>query len=652
MSVLQYPRIHFTGEIDWNPSTVNNSPSRGYDKTNVKVDLSKVPGVSKPDELLDHLLAEALDEKGRPTAYPNGGWNVYGDHGCWFHDTRVCSVDLGEGPISFGDAVITSKIQISRDPNDEPKPDSYEDPWEPWRRKNPVLVDVDPEGGDTTSQVFFDLFRVGIGAGAGFTASACSPMYARWPNRQRNLKPTEGNGLKAPYMAMAPIGVVWQATLKPSDWKTEGSEVLKRLSNPVFCGSGLLVVRFAAYRTLYYCANSELLRELQGETRVDPMKGLLKRYGDREVVYNPARSAVVGTIGVAQEDELRTANTDRLLVPVGKLKPTPPFRFDMEVQLGPVAARVDGDKLSLDVINTFPENCGELKKYKWPEEFMIKARGCTGPIAKVGFEQYGTDRYRHGGGILDFGIPEEARKAASEGILEISYGGQTVLKEQELIVDTDQRGVWIDMEETVTVEFQVRRRGEKPDACLTIGLYWGHEDQATNELVWDRLDHPDCPEKPWVEILDDDPSAVPVHNGVARIRLKPHCPGTCILVVVPYDKGERPDLPKRLTKFERVAATFVAVRVLPLNNEKDDKYEAMFEEVLEVFELIYPTTYKDRMFSSYDLPEVIAYLNAIKERTAKGETASRYMPITRDLSNSRREYLIRVLEELHKEPQR
>src|SRR5271167_373904 len=151
MSVLSLPRINFLGACDWNPNTVNNSPTI-YNESNAE----PVPQTGVPFDQFVHWLIQLNHEAGSP----NGSWNVYGDHSSTFVNATVKTC---QPSLAGHDPLIGKTIQILGD----------------MRGKNSTparLVDVDPYG-STTSQVFYDTFNLGDQT-LGFSAHAACRMFS------------------------------------------------------------------------------------------------------------------------------------------------------------------------------------------------------------------------------------------------------------------------------------------------------------------------------------------------------------------------------------------------------------------------------------------------------------------------------------------
>jgi len=152
MSVLEVPRLSFSGRITWDPIVTNNS-THFYDEQACETTL-------RPGESADHFRQSAI------AAVGNGGgnWNPHGTHRSVFFDTKVSSVSLaGAQPSSRDDRMVGQPVAFEG-----------------------MLVDSEPYG-SYSSQLFFDTLQFGIDGGARIVASRRTRMTARRINFNRNL---------------------------------------------------------------------------------------------------------------------------------------------------------------------------------------------------------------------------------------------------------------------------------------------------------------------------------------------------------------------------------------------------------------------------------------------------------------------------------
>src|SRR5262249_49808274 len=130
----------------------------------------------------------------------------------------------------------------------------------------------------------------------------------RWVNPARNLAglPIAGN-----------MGVIWQTAVHNKDlqWagvdKSPGLAALKKAAETG--GNQGIVIQFTSYRTLYYQTAS-----YQGQ-RITNGEDLVKAYQNGFRGGNPARSILLGMIGIWGAGELASAPTERLLAPANQV---------------------------------------------------------------------------------------------------------------------------------------------------------------------------------------------------------------------------------------------------------------------------------------------------------------------------------------------
>jgi len=607
MSVLQLPRIHFAGFTDWNPCTVNNLLARGYDKDCVAL----------TSEIKDRTDYEAwlINYNGKGSG-PNGGWNVYGDHGAWFREATISAVDLGDGP-DTSDHLVGKTISMIGDLDGNTLP---------------RLVDVDPSGGDTTSQIFLQGFRIGDGS-CGVTIAAASRLYCRWPGRQRNLqKRHEGISI------LEQTGVIWQTAGSPVRWTNpEKSDALAALQKEAEKNAGLML-RFASYATIYH----QVARYEQWDPIGDG-KSLVEAYRAGFRGGNPARSALAGTLGVWQGDELMTAPSDRMLRPSGQV----PGRDNLF--LGPASARVDAGRkvVAVDFLATFPEENADLVKANLGT-FRLKARYQAEEPITIGepltYDRYDKASYELSAGTCEFKIGDAQLETVRNGTLSlVAEGHETspVLAEANVVVETDNRGLYLENEEKRTIQLRAYRNGEPAEGItIAVAQYYG-EPNDDLEYVWHfaaerQNQHVELPE----------PEITTGRGGYATLPVVATKPGNSVIVF--YPGGLPPDYTEDIRMVARSSAFYACLRVFPRIPKEDPVWEKyatgtldwndIYQHVLQVFDFVYPIMSIQRDLSREDRWEGLWPI--MEERTDLGAfEEAMYMPITRDLSGDRRKLL-------------
>ncbi len=313
MSVLETPRIYFKGNVSWDPIVTNNYNSL-YSETDLGTIYSPplpeppTSGVSLKPSIQD--LASAFRTDAFAQVTPRyGNWNPHGTHRVNFFDATVNGADAGQGNWTE-DSFVHSAVNLTG-----------------------MLVDVEPFG-SFSSQVFFDQMRFGVEGGQFIGAKRSARFTARYINFNRS----SGNTMIA-----GVASVVWQTSFLARDLivGSGNSAVLQALqealeTDPIVQG---LTVRFNAYRTIYFddqnLTNGPSTRPSYMDRQTKLLKGGFQP--------NPARSKLVGVVGLWRQNEPMHEPGDRVLVPVGL-----PL-------LGAVYARAEGSTLTLDLANSIPE---------------------------------------------------------------------------------------------------------------------------------------------------------------------------------------------------------------------------------------------------------------------------------------------------------
>jgi hypothetical protein len=612
MSVLSLPRIHFSGFTDWSPSTANNAPNT-YDESGVEPFLQ--PGVT-----YDTYLAW-LKLRNPQMLQPNGSWNVYGDHACRFVQSRILGAQLETGAAA-NDPLLGKAVDLQGL--------NYRHGKAPAR-----LIMTDPfTGGEATSQIFYQWLVVGLFDGPqdqwiGFKAAAASRMFSRWPYQTRNLGITFKEGM---------VGCIWQAASHNKDIQWYGvdrSPVLAALKAAAEAGStqGILM-RFASYCTQYYQA------AMYKNKRIENGLDLVAAYADGFTGDNPARSNMLGTVGIWDDGELATAPSGRLLIPASAAQQV---TNPATAMLGPAVAKVDTARnvLVVDFITTFPEATAQLDKADFGI-LQLQARDAQGtitPIASLDYQRYNRQAYEASGGITEFPLP--AGSASTLGVIELvqQQANQpiAILQQTRFTADTDEWGLYVDEGQTVPVSVAVAENGCQPQGKVQLAMrqYDGNGNLLTKPLV-QLLDQAGKPVKGDV---------VPVINGKAGFSVRSLAPGACFLAFYPFADKQPTDIPT--TAFPLPNSFYAAVRALPFDDALEKKttdgelsWIFVFTNVLRVFNLVYPVMSLVRNLADRNVVENMAEQLKFAVSLETFESTL-YMPMTRDLSAGKRKLLQR-----------
>lgn len=383
MSVLETPRLYFKGEISWDPIVTNNygpppSPVYEYDETNCETVL---PDGSNSEDTGSKLLA---DTEGRVQAFRKdaiktisqiGNWNVDGTHRSTFYNTCITGCDLGSGLVT-DDPVVSLPVNFTG-----------------------MLVDLEPYGA-WSSQLFFDTFRIGVDGGYRILAPRSARFIARGINFSRN---------SANQMIAGVASVVWQTSfpkeggLQLTCFDSKALLALNQaLESPDVLG---LTVRFNSYRTIYF--DDPALRNSL-PSRGTAFEGLQKKLEQGGFQPNPARSQLVGVIGLWRRGEPMQEPGDRALT----YAPGSP--------VGTAHALVNATSLMLDLSNSVMEISHDLRKMDLGP-LQVKATTANGPtpVARLTYEQYNRAAYEATAGIVTVPLTPGREKLAAAGPLSL-----------------------------------------------------------------------------------------------------------------------------------------------------------------------------------------------------------------------------------------
>ena len=557
MSVLETPRILFRGQLSWDPITTNNYSSR-YDEDS-----------SEP--LFDGDSAQAFRQSAID-AVTQGNWNPHGTHRSTFYDTMVSAADTGGGP-SQDDPFVGAPVAFSG-----------------------MLVDSEPYGA-FSSQLFFDAMSFGIEGGCRIHAPRTSRFTARYINFARNPANAYVAGRGS---------VVWQSGFAKSDGlivQPRDSAVLAALVQALAEDDVIgLTIRWNAYYTVYYASpdftqNQKLAQQLQ-----DKLDG-----GGFQP--NPARSKIVGMIGLWRRAEPAHEGGDRALLFTG-------------AKVASAQARVDDNRLTLDLSNSIPETDLQLTKADLgPLSVVVDAGGKVTTLGTFGYDAYDRAAYEAGSGLVILPLDPGAAAAAAEGDLELRKADGTVLLSESggaLRAIPGDPNLYIDEGETVTSRVQLLDRGKPAGAGIqvTLGLV-GASTPAVQTAMTDG-------------------------DGVATFDFSGATGNVEAYVLM---TGDHPVIPTP-DQLNPQVYNYMYVRTLGADRAKAQlppTWENVYANVLINWHAMAPCM--DNWLDLGDPDQVRNYGSLLKRLTAKDYFEGyRYMPVTRDLTAGERTLLYRFLD--------
>ncbi len=552
MSVLDTPRVYFRGQITWDPIVTNNYVPL-YDLSTGKPTLG-------PSTVGDYR------ERAR-RAITNGNWNMHGTHRSTFFETTVTGVDLGSG-LATDDALVGVPVTFAG-----------------------KLVDLDPYGA-TTSQLFFDELSCGIQGGSQILAPRAGPMVARRINFARNTG----------YRVVAGVAsVVWQASFPTGGGLSvhpRGSNVLTALRDLLAADDNDvagLTVRINAYRTVYY--GTEVPTDQQAHGLADEIAG-------GGFHPNPARSLLVGVIGLWRKGEPSSVPGDRVLA---------------RAEGSPVCtgfARVTGGTLAIDLANSVQETGFDVRKLDLGP-LSVVAKGASGEVelGVVDFEAYDTSAYEATAGIVTLPVDPAQAAAAEAGDLEVrSADGSVLLTEQPLTVVADPPNVYLEEGGEARVTLRALLRGRTPGAPVSVTLV-----EDTGSL-------------PVIDVETDS-------DGTVAVSIESGPPGSWTRILVPW-QGQQPPLPPGLDTDQ---SEYVVLRTLPADDDiaaLEPTFDNVHQFVLRDWEALAPCM--DNWLLLGDEQQCRTYARLIRRLTSQDRfDGYGYMPVTRDLTRGQRTLLHR-----------
>jgi len=565
MSVLETPRVYFRGQIAWDPIVTNNYP-KFYDETTA-------------DNVPAHQDAQAFRARAIQDVTGGGTWNPQGTHKSTFFQTEVSGVDVGAG-LDLRDPLVGAPVSFLG-----------------------MLVDCEPYG-TITSQLFFDSMQFGIRGGCRVGCTRDRRMISRYINFNRNAV----NMMKAGIAS-----TIWQTSfpkallaLDAHDSEAIG-RMLAAMESPEVLG---LTVRWNSYRTIYY--DDACLRNgsCAAGAAAGALAAKLGREGDGCWQPNPARSLVVGVLGLWREGEPAQEPGDRALLSI------PPGEV-----VGSAFARLCGDNLVVDLGNSIAEVDTNLSKQNFGTLRLVAANGGTvTPLASINYGQYARVAYEQTAGIVTLPLNGEALGAAAAdgAILQLQDGDANILLcEDPVRALPGVPNLYLDEGEGSDVQVQVLDRGAAAGAGRQVDVY--DATGATPTL--------------FAQATTDG-------NGVATVHFQPSSTGGCsAYIFVPGDAAAPAGVDTQITPY-------MYIRVLPADaatGALEPTWTNLYENVLINWHAMAPCM--DNWLDLGNEAQVRRYAGALKALTDPAAFESfRFMPVVRDMTRGERSLLYSFLD--------
>lgn len=589
MSILEFPRVYFRGEIAWDPVTTNNYPAVGqsplapaaYDENACDATLSQV-AVSA--QSVAGFRQAAINEVGN-----FGNWNPAGSYRCPFYDTAISGVDVGNG-LDLTDTFATAPVNFSG-----------------------MLVDCEPYGA-YTSQLFFDDMSFGIEGGCRIYGK----RVERFNDRFINFAANPSNNMIA-----GVASVMWQ-TCFPKNAGLEvdafDSNVLQALQGCLSDDDVLgLMVRFVTYRTVYYDDDTLSNGSPATAAAAAALQAKLNAGGFQP---NQARSMLVGTVGLWRQGEVFTEASDRALISTMAAIPGQTDPSQGGPTVATAFARTTATGLALDFSNTMP--CTNRATDKFDLGALTVTAADPPPavaiaqIATIGSSQYSRKAFEATSGIIDIPLPAATiAQIAGMDLAITTADGTAFLSEDVLRAVPLQANVYINQGETAELSVQVYLRGVPAGAGVTVTM---------SDL---NASQPTCVKQ------------VTNSGGVATF---PVLGTTGEIIGWVFQTGDSPVLPVG-NIFTPLNNTYTYLRVLPADANiaaLPPTWDNVHNYVLASWEAMAPCM--DNWLRLGDQQQVVAYANLIRTLTDPVNFENfRFMPVTRDMSAGQRTLLYNFL---------
>jgi hypothetical protein len=554
VSVLETPRLIFRGRVTWDPIVTNNRIAQ-YDESAAKT----VFDAGAPD------VAEF--RKDAIAAVGGGNWNPHGTHRSAFYETQIVAVDTGTGPI-IADPIVRSPVSFTG-----------------------MLVDLEPYG-TWSSQLFFDAMSFGIQGGCQVFAPRTMRMTARYINLARNQT----------YKYIAGVAsVVWQTSFcKVGGLRIDphNSPALQQLANSLDDEDVLgLTVRWNAYRTLYFGSldpskNGALAKELQAR---------LKNGGFQP---NPARSEVVGVLGLWRKGEPASEPGDRALL------------TRQPDKIGSAHVRLSCDRLTLDLGNSIQETRVDLTKADLGDltAVAVAADGTTvlATLGAFGYDAYRREAYEGSAGIVTINVDPVAAQSAQDADIQLrQQDGTVLLAETALRAIPAMPNIYLDQGDTMNLEVLVLNRGRPTAAGIQVLM--ADPDSSTAASVVRTTNA----------------------QGIATFPLAGTTGHVESFVLA---AGQGASVPKGL---DPQSKTYVFVRTLPADDDiarLPPTWDNVHRYVLRNWQAMAPCM--DNWLDLGNPDQVRSFAPVLRRLTDKSNfEAFRFMPVTRDMTAGQRALL-------------
>ncbi|HYI39543.1 MAG TPA: hypothetical protein VE053_04405 [Allosphingosinicella sp.] len=587
MSVLDTPRLYFSGEMVWDPIVTNNygpdptqkPPFAGFYDEDACIPLP--PGDSVAD-----FRQRAID------FVDPANWNPHGTHRSNFL-AQISGVDTGGG-LDWSDPVVGAPADFLG-----------------------MLVDAEPYG-TFSSQLFFDSMRFGVDGGYRIACPRSFRVMSRFVYFNRNSYNTVKAGVAS---------VIWQTSF-PKDaglqLDAHDSPALQALATALEDPDVLgLTVRWNTYRTIYY-DDPTITTNGGGQLSIDAQALIAKLNIPNSFQPNPARSLMVGVVGLWRQGEPACEPGDRALLAQGA-----PF----QQPVGTAFTRVTNGALVVDLGNSVREVDAEVNKQQL-DALSVCAMSADGTsvvqvLGTIPYSQYDREAYVATSGLVTLPLDPSQCDIATAAPLQIRSGANVYLA--EAVVAPSNRLL------RPAVMTQQNIYMDEGDAAVSTGIQVLDTGYATTPGIQvNRYSYDDA--SGAVTPVD---TASTDSNGIAWFDVAAASAGAvdCYLFTVGTDAAAPATLDPQTT-------CYIYVRTLPADADigaMEPTWENVFNNVLAKWNAMAPCM--DNWLWLNDPAQVHAYGGILKKLTdSSAFEAYRYMPVVRDMTQGERTLLYAFLD--------
>lgn len=577
MSVLETPRILFRGQISWDPITTNNYASN-YDEDDCTTVFASHGRVAR---FRQSAIAQVASD---------GNWNPHGTHRSTFFDTYISGVDTGSG-VDTEDSFQGAPVEFSG-----------------------MLVDCEPYGA-TSSQLFFDTMSFGIPGGCRVFGRRVERFHDRYINFSRN---------PANNMIAGIASVMWQNCFpKDQGLQIDAHDSLalqamqRAIADPDVLG---VSVRWNSYRTVYF--DDATLANGAQSTRMRSAELIAKLNGGGWQP-NPARSLLVGVLGLWRRGEPVFEAGDRALLATGATIPGQRPAAAGGPALASAHARLAGDALTLDLSNCIPERDRVPNKIDLGPMSLVAVdpedkHTVLARLAELSYSQYDKAAYEASSGIVTLPLqPADALIAAKADLQLRGSDGTLYLDETAVRAIPLQPNIYLPQGQSIETAVQVYDRGLPAGAGVEVTL---------------------APVSASSQIGDSQRTN---DQGVVTFSLVGLQPSVTSYVLIPQAQAPLP-----VAQLNTQVNTYLTLRILPADDDiaaLPPTWHNVYQRVLSNWDAMAPCM--DNWLRLGDETQLARYAPVIRNLTAPANfELYRFMPVVRDMTAGQRTLLWNYLD--------